>query len=80
MRTTKADPAAMATLHEKLKSQEAELALISEKLGSAEYERNEATKTAKETEAKIQSLNEVSPVGTCDQERLKECNLTTLVG
>lgn len=65
----------MATLQEKLKSREAELALISEKLGSAEYERNEATKTVKETEAKIQSLDEVSPVGICHQERLKECGL-----
>jgi len=53
----------MAALQEKLKGKEAELALISEKLGSAEYERNEESKTVKEMKAKVESLDEVSPLG-----------------
>ena len=63
MHASQADPVAMAALQEKLKGKEAELALISEKLGSAEYERNEAAKTLKEMEAKVENLNEVSPPG-----------------
>ena len=48
----------MAVLEEKLKKTEQELEAVTEKLGSADFEKNEATKAVKEQENQCKALQE----------------------